>query len=71
MTIPMGVLVLITAFLAWKMKGAQLPHVLLGMMLMGSASAGSIVNTVGVQALDLYTQLLNAFFTAIGQGNLV
>jgi hypothetical protein len=71
MTIPMGVLVLITAFLAYKMRGAQLPHVLLGMMLMGAAAQGSIVDTIGVQALDLYTQLLRAFFTAIGQGNLV
>lgn len=71
MTISTGLLMLIIVLLAWRMRGAQLPHVFLGMILVESAAAGSIVRTISVEGLGMVNDLLNALATALGQGNVV
>lgn len=71
MTISTGVVVLIIVLAAWKMKGAQLPHVFLGMILMKSASAGSWIDTISGMGLEMVTTIVNAISQGIGQGHVV
>lgn len=71
MTISLGLLILIIVLLAWKMRGAQLPHVFLGMILLKAATPGSIVDTVAVEGLELVNSVVNAVSSAVGQGNVV
>jgi hypothetical protein len=70
-TISLGLLLLIIVLLAWKMKGAQLPHVFLGMILLKAATPGSIIDTIAVEGLDLVNQMVNAVSGALGNGNVV
>jgi hypothetical protein len=70
-TISTGLLMLIIVGLAWKMKGAQLPHVFLGMLLVESAAGGSLVRTISGEGLTLVNSLLNGMADALGQGNIV
>lgn len=71
MTISLGLLLLIIVGLAWKMRGAQLPHVFLGMILLKAATPGSMVDTIAVEGLDLVNAMINAIAGAVGQGNVV
>lgn len=71
MTISTGLVVLIIVLLAWKMKGAQLPHVLLGMILMAASTPGSFTHTIGVEGLDLMNTVINAVASGLGNGNVV
>lgn len=71
MTLSTGLVMLIIVALAVKMRGAQLPHVFLGMILVESAAGGSIVRTISVEGLGMVNDLLNALASAIGQGNVV
>ncbi len=71
MTLTTGLLVLVIVGLAWKMKGVQLPHVFLGMILVKSATAGSLVDDLATMGLDLLVSVLNALSTALGGGNIV
>jgi hypothetical protein len=71
MTVSTGLLMLIIVGLAWKMRGAQLPHVLLGMILVKSAAPGSFVDTIAAQGLDLVNTVLNSIAGALGQGQIV
>jgi hypothetical protein len=70
-TISTGLLLLVVIVLAWKMKGVQLPHVLLGMMVATTATPGSFVDTIGVEAVELFNTVVNAVTTGLGQGNVV
>ena len=70
MTISLGLLMLVIVGLAWKMKGAQLPHVFLGMMLVKAAAPGSIVDSVAAQGLTILTSVINSVSTALGKGNI-
>lgn len=71
MTISTGLLMLIIVGLAWKMKGAQLPHVFLGMLLVQSAASGSMVRTLSAEGLELVNTVLNSVAGALGQGTVV
>jgi len=70
-TISLGLLMLVIVGLAWKMKGAQLPHVILGMLLVKAATPGSIVDDFAGQGLAIVNTIVNSVATALGQGNLV
>jgi hypothetical protein len=70
-TISTGLLMLIIVLLAWKMRGAQLPHVFLGMILVESAAGGSMVRTISAEGLGIVNSTLNAIANALGNGNIV
>lgn len=71
MTITTGLLMLLIVFFAWKMKGAQIWHVAMGMLLLKSAAPGSFVDTIAVQGLDLVNRVVNSISQALGQGQIV
>lgn len=71
MTVSLGILLVITTLLFWKLKGAQWPGLLLGVMIMKSAKEGSIVDTLGDQTLQLFNTIVNAIASAVGQGNVI
>lgn len=71
MTISTGLVILIIVLLAWKMKGAQLPHVFLGMVLMAASAEGSLTYTIGVEGLELMNTVINAIAGGLGNGNIV
>lgn len=71
MTISTGLLMLIIVGLAWKMRGAQLPHVFLGMILVESAQPGSMVRTLSAEGLQVVNIVVNALASAFGNGNIV
>jgi hypothetical protein len=71
MTISLGLLLVIVVLLAWKMKGVQLPHVFLGMILLKASTPGSFVDDIAVFGLDAFTTLVNGISSALGQGNVV
>lgn len=71
MTITTGVLMLVIVFLAWRMKGAQMGHVVLGALLMKSAASGSIVDTLAASGLNVVNTVVNSVAQALGQGQIV
>lgn len=71
MTISLGILLVITTLLFWKLKGAQWPGLLLGLMIAKAATPGSIVDTLSGQALELFNTVVNAIASAVGQGNVI
>lgn len=71
MTVSFGLIVLLIVFLAWKMKGAQLPHVLLGMILVKAATPGSIVDDIAGYGYDALNTLVEAVASGLGGGNIV
>ncbi|HMG44630.1 MAG TPA: hypothetical protein VK611_25070 [Acidimicrobiales bacterium] len=70
MTVSLGLLLLIVVLAAWKMKGVQLPHVLLGMLLLKASEPGSMVDTLAAESLEIFTSIINAVASGLGQGNI-
>jgi hypothetical protein len=70
-TISLGLLLVITTLLFWKLKGAQWPGLLLGLMIAKAATPGSIVDTLSGQALDLFNTVVNSIASAMGQGHVI
>jgi len=70
-TISVGLLLLAIVFLAWKTKGAQLPHVFLGMLLVKAATPGSMIDKFAVQGLQILTSVVNSVSSSLGKGNIV
>lgn len=71
MTISTGLLLLIIIGLAWKLRGAQIPHVALGVLFAQSLTPGSAIDNLSLQGLDIFNSVVNAVSAAIGQGNVV
>lgn len=71
MTVSLGILLVLTTLLFWKLKGAQWPGLLLGVMITKAATEGSIVDTLGDQTLELFNTVVNAIASAVGQGNVI
>jgi hypothetical protein len=70
-TITLGLLLLIAGFLAWKMRGAQMPHLVLGALIMKASTAGSMVDQLGATGIQVVQTLASALSTAFGGGAIV
>lgn len=67
MTITLPVLVIITIFLFWKLKGAQWPGLVMGVLLARSATPGSSLDNLLNQLPVLFQSIADGIADAIGR----
>lgn len=60
MTISLGLLMLVIVVLAVKMKGAQIPHVILGMLLLKASTPDGPIDKLAGEGLAILTQIVNS-----------
>lgn len=71
MTISLGLLLLIAGLFAWKMKGAQMPHLILGALIMKAAAPDSIVDRLGASGVEIVQAIVTQVADAFGQTGVV
>lgn len=60
MTISLGLLVVISVLLMWKLKGIQWPALVLGMMLHATAPAGGVIDQTTGQVVEVFQSIVNS-----------
>jgi hypothetical protein len=59
-TISLGLLVLISVLLMWKLKGIQWPALILGMMLHATAPAEGVVDRTTDQIVQVFESIVDS-----------
>lgn len=60
MTISLGLLVLVSVLLMWKLKGIQWPALVLGMMLHATAPAGGVIDQTTGQVVEVFQSVVTS-----------
>lgn len=71
MTVTLGLMLLIAGFLAIKMRGAQMPHLVLGALIMQAAADGSMIDQLGDTGVQAVSTILSAISSGLGGGQIV
>jgi tagatose-1,6-bisphosphate aldolase non-catalytic subunit AgaZ/GatZ len=70
-TISLGLLLLIAGFLCYRAKGAQLPYMILGALIVKAAGSGSLIDDLAVTGVDVVQRVVSAVAEAFGQSGIV
>lgn len=71
MTISLGLLLLIAGYVCFRAKGAQLPYMVLGALIVKAAGAGSLIDSLALTGLDVVQRVVGAVAAAFGQSGIV
>ncbi len=71
MTISLGLLLLIAGYICYRAKGAQLPYMILGALIVRAAGSGSLIDSLALTGVDIVQRVVGAVAQAFGQSGIV
>lgn len=71
MTFSLGLLLLIAGYVCYRAKGAQLPYMILGALIIKAAGAGSMIDNLAATGLDVVQTFVTTMGEAVGQSGIV
>jgi hypothetical protein len=70
-TISLGLLLLVAGYLCYRAKGAQLPYMVLGALIVSASGPGSLIESLSITGVDVVQRVVGAVAEAFGQSGIV